>query len=1747
MIEPSVQATSAFIRNALSSYIESQYFLRDHSLFFERRALMQELGVIAQSPYIEATPYYHERSEGFSGLGLPEGTITFLDQASRWPGSGVFPTPFQHQAEALEAGLEEGKDVLVASGTGSGKTEAFLWTILARCEAEARTQTSTWNQPGFRALILYPMNALVSDQLGRLRRTFGQSRIREHFISRFQRPIRFGMYTSRTPYAGVRSPEKDKARIGRIMNVYLGVQRKDPEQMARLKEAGRWPAKDLPAFEASGWETDPEDAELYTRHEIQDHAPDVLITNYSMLEYMLLRPIEAPIFEQTRAWLAAHPANVLTLVVDEAHLYRGTTGAEVGLLLRRLYHRLGIDRSKVRCILTSASLGGGEDSEAALRLFAQNLVGEQPRGIHVVTATPLNIAAAASRSLTPKEVEALAGMDLQALYAHTSDPARFRQALQAGMVGCLGEIEGMPEAPLEGLQWLGTRLTSLIPMDLLIQRISGKAQPFGELAQGLFPGQRLGPQALERLLALGAVARHPRGGGDRPLVPVRAHLLYRGIPSLFACTNAACNKRRTQEAGSNLLGKLHTSSRIQCECGARVFELLAHRDCGTPFLQIFLGEDMTFAWHEGSRDDASKPRKILAAVPEPGGEPRLKPNGYQIAWIHIWTGKIVRYAPPIGSLDFLKVWLPVKKADGVVRWGHCPACKRGKDQESITTLATKGEEPIGALIRAQFQAQPAIRRTERLHPNGGRKLLVFSDGRQAAAKLALHLPDEAQRDAFRETLALALKASGTRKLDHQTYIAFVGEAARNHLHFFSGPDQEKCLKHQDRFLLEFEGSLEDALGAEGEDSLLDHGEVPKAFYNSLLAFLADPFHSPFDLGLVVLEPSKQVLARLMEVGNGVGLTMEDLQAIAGLFLEHQVRNGSIFVDIRYFEKREALRAYRLRQTTTREFPEALVELLTGNNIPSGVVEALTGILFDQTCELCAEDSVFYLRHSRVRVQFPATHPAYLCQQCGRISLLPFRAHCSRCHSKRLILTPEGDPLVEARRGLVLAGVRHALASGRPSFCLSAEEHTAQLSYKDPEETNTTLEDHELRFQGLPLKNASGHLCPPVDVLSCTTTMEVGIDIGSLTAVAMRNVPPRRENYQQRAGRAGRRGSALSTVVTYAQGGSYDAHSFLHPEWLVSGTPASPSTQVRNETLARRHIRGHVLHSFFSSRSVPRGSEPEMAGLSTVFGKTGMFLDGAADTFSLSGLREWFGALNPAELKAKASWLPFGAEVNPVLYREATQDFLDDLERVRAKASWVGDPSKENLLDCLFEEGWMPRYAFPMDVVSLHLFESKHNRIRLKEKPQQALGIALSEYAPGRLVTVDKELYQIGGLFVPGSTVLPQVKTRIQELLERPQTIVSCPNCTYLKYYAGSCGPQGADHCPLCGEVLEQTLAIRPPGFSPKGGRSLNKIGVDEVFTRAEGAQFPLPDEPETLSWTSLNFAIRCVHRSNQQLIAWNRGDRKCGFSICVNCGATEPKALPQREPHRVPFLAPGGSQDCQAPEFRSGNSLYYRFPTDLLALQIGWASPMAFSLEEPWWEDAMITLVEALRIAASRHLEIDPNELHGGYRLVPKETGSGLVAEFFLYDTAAGGAGYAEKIGQDLHFVLTKALNILEGCSNPTCVTSCRDCLENPGNKTLHSFFERQLAGRLLRFALHAEVPEFFPEVFETQLLRPLMKWAELEGQTTPIRIRPFPAGLSRAWVEAQPSFAGARAVTDYMLRRDLPAVRELSRGLGIL
>ena len=378
-------------------YIESAYHVRHPQVILERRSILEGAKGVATSPWLEATPAY-KPGRKLADLHVPSPLRKLLVEMGKQK-LGVFDPLYDHQSRALETFFQDGKDLVVSTGTGSGKTEIFLYAILGKLALEgARGRSPTVR--GVRALILYPMNALVSDQLSRLRRALGRpdsARLIEHAFGRI---VQFGMYTGRTPYHGEYNSDKNDRYVRPLVRFYAQLQTRTDERgkalFKALDERGRIPAKNISGFlgarndpRESKYRTQPSDRELFTRQEmtqpnLHGGTPDILITNYSMLEYMLLRPLEQPIFRSTRDWLRSDPQNELILVIDEAHLYRGAQGAEVALLIRRLLNHLGIGRDRVRCILTSASLGAREHSAENGRIFAGRLTGASPERFEVV-------------------------------------------------------------------------------------------------------------------------------------------------------------------------------------------------------------------------------------------------------------------------------------------------------------------------------------------------------------------------------------------------------------------------------------------------------------------------------------------------------------------------------------------------------------------------------------------------------------------------------------------------------------------------------------------------------------------------------------------------------------------------------------------------------------------------------------------------------------------------------------------------------------------------------------------------------------------------------------------------------------------------------------------------------------------------------------------------------------------------------------------------------------------------------------------------------------------------------------------------------------------------------------------------------------------------------------------------------------------------------------------------------------------
>jgi hypothetical protein len=774
-----ITETIAELQRALSDYIEATYHVSDLGMVQQRKLLLNTEGVIYQKPYIESTPRY-QTGDTFENIeGLPDNVAHFFTKLAASTGEAkglLFNPPYTHQSQAVHDTLVDGKSLIVMTGTGSGKTESFLMPVLGKIALEAANRPEVFEkQSAVRALILYPMNALVNDQLGRLRLLFGDSRVSEQFNSWARRPLRFARYTSRTLYPGVRTSDKDSRRLRPINKYYVHhlEESTNPtsgggsrQLVAELKKRGKWPSKpDLLRWFGKGHWTNsktgefkravtlPGDSELWTRDEVHRAPPDVLVTNYSMLEYMLMRPLERSIFDDTRAWLRANQNERLLLVLDEAHLYRGAGGSEVALLIRRLTERLGISPDRLQVICTTASF----DKHSEAPEFAAQLTGKR-RDEFVPIIGKLKLRDGAKTG-TCEDASILASVDLASFYS-TVISARATEARKITTYLSSAFNEDDIERSLYNA------LDGFPPMAQLVNETMHIARPVDSLGPLLFPNveDSLRNRAVTALLALGSAARK---NSDEPgLLPCRIHAFFRGLPGLWVCMDANCTVRPSTEPSS--AGKLYSQPRDICECGARVLELYTCRQCGTMYARAYTNdlENPTYLWSEPGQilqtaSGTSLPMHALdLLLEEPTDHGTIETAEYDLL-----TGQL----NPPGRCDRSRsVSLKIKRTEEFVEesspspknkstqslgvFRPCAVCNHPGNygKSSVQDHQTKGDQPFQALVTRQIQIQPpGPMQATPLAPLRGRKVLIFSDSRQMAARLAPNLQKYSTQDALR--------------------------------------------------------------------------------------------------------------------------------------------------------------------------------------------------------------------------------------------------------------------------------------------------------------------------------------------------------------------------------------------------------------------------------------------------------------------------------------------------------------------------------------------------------------------------------------------------------------------------------------------------------------------------------------------------------------------------------------------------------------------------------------------------------------------------------------------------------------------------------------------------------------------------------------------------------------------------------------------------------------------------------------
>jgi len=918
-----INETFNVLNRTLSTAIRRQYPLVYTDALtnsFDKLTLPENLeNSLAKIPYIEALPQYKNNPKGAYGSGLealldPEALgdsyRDLIEFMQRWKSSGAFFDPYEHQVQALRA-WAKGSDIVVSTGTGSGKTECFLWPIVGHLHRYAqRNKDKPGKHRGIKALILYPMNALVADQLKRLRLLLGgedtASELAQGTLIQGGnvRPFQFGQYTGRTKFHGsyakagtrggsvsakVSKAAKQFDNFNKIRTHPSTRPEKEGSLYSQMMEKGLIPAKGddalgyadklfwgmqsfsahqgAPDKENAKLITEPGDRELFFRHEMHNTGytnltikqngadvpritdetngggtPDVLVTNYSMLEYMLKRPLEHGMFHETKEWLTEHPENKLMLVLDEAHLYQGALGSEVGLLVRRLLSSLGILgpelRNKVQFILTSASLGDDP--------------GSKEHFVHGLTGRPLEKTKNWSYK-DSSEVDWDSDLSTTSVYIKgekwspkngdcTDDDLRdirtelisltYENRPNEYLLDHFLANTAAPDTNVELTAWMrGQPLFRRLYMSLLNEALS-----LDEVGQRLF-GTEVSASveeiqqtrfATEAVLNLVAALKGLRPDSERslPLLGIRAHLLYRGLPRLYWDLRKSQILLREQNSldvaypvrGCRQCGAPYASMWISQENWARVASTIEHggactsRTFSRPIdhsirLEVYIYDDHTIENGQGTGRMEVGNREILADGP---AHIWVNTEDYEIKvneippgdnWKAGYLAAEERHTPADGVSIIQEAIRNSEDDTGRSNVQEITFCKATclqcntlhsrRQSDQITDYMTRGDDAFSQLMKELISHQSEDPKKDHL-PNKGKKVMVFSDSRSRAAKLAKKIQDNSNYDELRLLLLHLLEQpwyqalpSRIKNLDH-LYSTFVLNCVRAKLEPFSG-------------------------------------------------------------------------------------------------------------------------------------------------------------------------------------------------------------------------------------------------------------------------------------------------------------------------------------------------------------------------------------------------------------------------------------------------------------------------------------------------------------------------------------------------------------------------------------------------------------------------------------------------------------------------------------------------------------------------------------------------------------------------------------------------------------------------------------------------------------------------------------------------------------------------------------------------------------------------------------------------
>lgn len=1782
------------LENIYRMYIKSAFPLRDRAVARERETLLKTPTLLSQPPLLETVPVYPS-----SGLTLDDAADSLMSEYSdiRHLAQELFPphlTLYNHQWQSLNATLGKGRDIVVTTGTGSGKTECFLLPLLGQLayesaswkpcppppsvprywwEHEGQERISQWRHvarpTALRAIVLYPLNALVEDQLRRLRTAVDSSSIHTWMDrQRGGNRITFGRYTSMTPVPGFIKTNTLK----RLRNELW-------DMSAEFRDVMRQIAQGSIEGHVQWYFANPDGGEMWSRWDMQETPPDILITNYSMLNIMMMRRIEDSIFDETKKWLAepGHPERVFHLIVDELHAYRGTPGTEVAYIIRLLLNRLGLapDSPKLRILTTTASLENDDKGHEFLGEFFgrdnfEFISGEEEKpkkGAH----TRMRVYQPYFERFVDK------------IQANPLDPMAPPHAADDKVVSAMRtlatELGSHPSPNLTAEQQLAAALQEIDAADALrdaCQQVNDSVRPtrVPQLDDVLFADEKqqgevhtISPAMRGLLLALG-LAKNAKT--DRSPQPVRGHLFFHNLQNLWACSNPYCTDpscdRDERIQYRTTIGALHSNHRLSCSCGSRVLDFIICEVCG----DIFLGGHKTPLKNNPgdcilTADDANldaMPERTLTQQtygqyalfwPQPfgGPDPQQYPNGWTDQKIkRNWSR--AKLNPTIGLLRTNDSTPP--QSDEVPGWVYVIQEKNSDRRDKESALPTRCPN-----CDADYRYRQRVRTPLRSHRTGFqkacqvlssslmremplpdeiqnvRKLVIFSDSRQDAAKLAAGMEHDHYRDLIRIALIGALGQfwSDLVAFLHIMARSFIPPHVEQNLNAINPnlwkelaqPSEASDMEGYTRFTTQNEDltvvaqswwmglpSANQPLLQIWLDILHDYpGRVPlsrlrNTIFNTLLELGVNP-GGPTYVALTYTTASDRERSPWYECYNWTSgnvlptspLTPEKSEHISYLnsrvlsevmyaLFPHMARSleslGQGWVSFRSpshlpKDRQQALDAVirllgsRRRHTYARHYrpddtkidlPLFVKQYVNQVGLPTKVAEKS---LLESGTAVPSQQGLILNPENLYLVPPPPVPEnerlqGYRCPNCNAFYLHEAVLTCPEC-----MTTLEQKPIEDDFDYYNYLSER----SGEP-FRMNSEELTGQTDRKARGQRQRWFQDI---FIGKEISIVQG-----VDLLSVTTTMEAGVDIGALLATMLANMPPRRFNYQQRVGRAGRRNVGVSLAVTFCRGRSHDDYYFLNPEKITGDPPPAPYVDMNSYEIIKRVIVKEVLRLAFqaASQQIPAQEEKsdsvhgEFGDVETWNALTKPFVTvWLQDNSNVPKFQEILDSLRAGTVWQGVDGTAFCTEIITFIQN----DLANEIDHIANDTVYTQSALSERLANA----GLLPMFGFPTRVRLLHTrWPSSQDWPPEVGVVDRNLDIAISQFAPGSQTIKDKAVHNACGVvsFVPQGYDIG-TEPGLVPPLDRPndKLIGLCRHCRAVvlqqenpnlfptERIRGDTRPHDVT-CPVCGE-----LTLRP---------------VDAREPRGFFTDFRPEDFEGQFEWTprstipSINFrsnSIRTPVLNTQvsplvdDIISINDNGGMGGFDFqdATIFGRPRPGAY---------TIKP------QSDRYVDGTGLAYRVAllskrkTDILLAGIDkwpdglYADPTTAEGRAAWYSFAFW-----LRSVAGVHLDVDPQEIQAGLRTL-SDPNNQPAGEAFLCDQLDNGAGYCRFLGQPAEFekLLAQAnpddkgsiaRKWLERPHGTECDTSCPQCMRDYGNMSYHSLLDWRLALDMARLA----------------------------------------------------------------------------------